>query len=341
MRILNVTNLMLRYFGWSSPTSGRSLSFGAVRNGWRLCEFSDRDIARFEAPLGIRALGTWRANRRLIECCDNFRPELLILGHCHIIRNKTLQEIRQILPSVRIACWDNDPLWIDSTVAHLRQRSAVADALFVTTGGAALRQFCTGRNVVAFLPNPADPAQENLNNALKTTFDRDLVFCGVGQKSDDRQPLMQQLQPLLPGNLRFECFGLLGRPSVWGTDYEAVLAGSRMGLNLNRFEGWPLYSSDRIAQLIANGLLTFVSDKGGMHRFFSDEHVAFFSDADSLARRVAEFHADDARRQAVAAAGRAYYHEHFSGQHVVRFMAETTLDVPYSHNYLWADEVYR
>ena len=341
MRILNVTNLMLRYFGWSSPTSGRSLSFGALRNNWRICEFSDRDIARFESPFGIRLLGEWRANRRLIETCDNFRPDLIICGHCDVIRNATLQEIRRMLPGVRIVCWDNDPLWTPSTVAHLRRRSTLADALFVTTGGKQIREFCTGRNVVAYMPNPADPALEDQNNAQKTVFDRDLVFCGVGDPGDERQALLRQLPEKLPAGVRFEWFGMAGRPAIWGAQYEAVLAGSRMGLNLNRYEGWPLYSSDRIAQLMGNGLLTFVYDKGEMRRFFSDGHVAYFTDAASLARQVAVFCADDARRQAVAAAGRVFYHEHFSGQRVVQFIAETALGLPYSHNYLWADEVYR
>ena len=341
MRILHVDNLMIRYFGWSSPSSGRSLLFGSIRNGWRMCEFSDRDIARFEAPLGIRPLGRWQANRRLIETCDNFRPDLLIFGHCDIIRNATLQEIRRNLPGVRIAHWNHDALWVPSNIASLHARMPHVDALFVTTGGQALREFCTGRNVVAYMPNPVDPALEDQDNSRKTIFDRDVVFCGVGETSDDRYALLARLRTLLPPGVRLEWFGMLGRPPVWAAQYDAVLAGSRMGLNLNRFEGWPLYSSDRIAQLMGNGVLTFLADQSGMRRFFSDEQVVYFTDVDSLARRIVEFGADDARRQAVATAGRAYYHKHFSSQQVMRFIAETALGLPYSQNYLWADEVYR
>ncbi len=341
MRILLVENLRLRHYGRIRPTSGRNLFYGAIRNHWHVSEFSDRDTARFESPLGFHPLGNWRANRRLVETCDNFRPDLLVLGHCDIIRTATLQEIRRLLPGVRIACWSDDALWVSSTIERLHARRSHVDALFITTGGPRLREFCTGRNVVAYLPNPVDPAVEDQDNSQKTVFDRDLVFCGVGESTDARYALIDQVRTSLPSAIRFECFGLRGQPAVWGAAYDATLAGSRMGLNLNRMEGWPLYSSDRIAQLMGNGLLTFVCDQGGLRRFFRDEHVAFFTDRDALARRIVEFSADDARRQAVAAAGRAFYHEHFSGQRVMRFLEETTLGLPYSQDYLWADEVYR
>lgn len=341
MRIVHVDNLMLRRYGRLKVSSGRNLFCGAIRNNWRVCEFSDRDLAHFAAPLGIRPLGAWRANRRLIETCDNFRPDLVVVGLCDIISNRTLSEIRALLPGVRIACWNVDPLWDDRNVGRLQQRMPVADALFVTTAGKPLRQFCTGRNVVAYIPNPTDSAAEDQDNARKMTFDRDLVFCSGRPPTDARHALIGRLHAALDDRLRFESFGMHGRPAVWGRAYEEVLAGSKMGLNLNHLEDWPLYSSDRIAQLMGNGLLTFLWDKGGMRRLFRDEHVGFFTDAEDLVRRVLEFQADDSRRQAVAAAGRAHYREHFSGQRVMSFIAETTLGIPYSHDYLWADEVYR
>jgi len=92
---------------------------------------------------------------------------------------------------------------------------------------------------------------------------------------------------------------------------------------------------------MGNGLLTYLWDKGGMRRLFTDEQVVFFNDFDELAAKAKAFHADDTRRRAVAAAGRAHYHEHFSGQRVVRFMVETALGLKYSQDYLWAEEVYR
>jgi hypothetical protein len=341
VRVVNVDNLMIRRYGRPKVATGRKLFHGMVRNNWRVCEFSDRDIAFYEAPLHIRALGERRANRRLIETCDNFRPDLIVVGHCDIIVNSTLDEIRRLLPAVRIAYRNVDPLWEEKNVARIRLRGEAVDAIFISTGGDPLRQFRTGRNVVAYMPNPADPAVEDQDNSQKTAFDRALVFCGVGNPTDDRYPFVARLHEALRGRLRFDTFGMHGQEAVWGRSYEDVLASSRMGLNLNRFEDWPLYSSARIAQLMGNGLLAFLWDKNNMRKFFTDRHVVFFSSFEDLVAKVLQFHADDARRQAVAAAGRAFYHEHFSGQRVASFIAETTLGLPYSQAYSWTDEVYR
>jgi len=340
VRIVNVDNLQIRRYGRPRMACGRSLSCGMVRNNYSVWDFSERDIAKFSAPLGIFPIGKWIANRKLIETCDNYKPDLILIGHCELIQNSTLQEIRALLPNVRIAFRLFDPLWEPWTRERLSSRMPFVDALFVTTGGPELKHFCTGKNVVAYMPNPTDPAVETLDNSTKTVFDRDLVFCGVGEPTDDRYGFVAQLHSSVDAQMKFDSFGMHGHPAVWGHGYDAVLAGSKMGLNLNRFEGWPLYSSDRIAQLMGNGLLACLWDKGGMRRFFGDEHVVFFSDMNGLARQLIDFQHNDARRQAVASAGRALYHTEFSGERVMRYIVETTLRLPYSHNYLWADEVY-
>lgn len=342
MKILHIDNLMIRRYGKAKVGTGRKLFNGMIRNNHKVLEFSERDIARFEAPLKIRPLGIPIANRKLIETADNFRPDLIIMGHCDIITNETLLKIRALLPDVKIAFRFLDALWISGHVKRLKHRMETADAIFITTGGEEnLRPFCTGKNVVAYIPNATDPAQDDQNNALKTKFDRDLIFCGVSDKTDDRFSFVGDLKAALDDHMRFDSFGSHGCPAIYGRDYDHAIASSKMALNLNRFEGWPLYSSDRIAQLMGNGLLTFLWDKGNMRKFFTDEHVAFFKNFDELIAKAKTFQADDALRQTVAGAGHAFYHEHFSGQQIIQFMIETTFDQPYSHDYIWQDEVYR
>lgn len=342
VRILHVDNLMIRRYGKVKVGTGRKLFNGLIRNNHKVLEFSERDIARFEAPLKIRPIGIPIANKKLIETADNFRPEIIIIGHCDIIANKTLLQIKKLLPDVRIAFRFLDALWIKTNIDKLHHRKQVVDAVFLTTGGEEnLRPFCTGKNIVAYIPNATDPAQDDQNNAKKTEFERDLMFCGVADKTDDRDPFVKQLHESLDGSMRFDSFGMHGPPPVYGIDYDHVLATSKMGLNLNRYEGWPLYSSDRIAQLMGNGLLTFLWDKGNMRRFFTDEHVAFFTGFEDLVAKAKTFQSDDARRCAIAGAGHAFYHEHFSGQKVTQFMIETLLGQPYTQDYIWSDQVFR
>jgi hypothetical protein len=341
MRVVHSDNMMIRRFGKTKVATGRKLFNGMIRNNWKVCEYSERDIATFTAPFNIKPLGIRAANRHFIETCDNFRPDVILLGHSDLITNHTLKQIKKLMPDVPLIYRNVDPLWRERNVDVINWRKEVVDSIFVTTSGGPLEQFSTPSNTVGYIPNATDPAVENMDNSLKTSFDRDLMYCGKGAKSDDRYPLVVHLHEALQDQLKFETYGIYGHPPVWSHDYDQVLATSKMGLNLNRFEDWPWYSSARISQLMGNGLLAFIWDQGDMRHFFTDEHVAFFKDEKELIQKTIAFQHDDAHRQAVASAGRAFYHEHFSGQRIVQFMVETTLNQPYSHDYIWQREVYR
>ena len=341
MRILWVDNMQIRQYGNLKMGPGRKLVAGAIRNNWRLAEFSDRDVTRYLAPFGIRSIGAKMANKKLITTAKNFKPDLLFIGHCDYIRNWALEEIRRILPDIRMAHFNIDPIWMDWHVRQIQERLPVTDAIFVTSGGPKLRDFCTGRNVVAYMPNPADPAFEVADNSQTTAFKHDLLFCGKEIPGDFRNVFLRDVERELAGRLRFCLFGMFGHPPVWGADYERVLTESKMSINLNREEDWPLYSSDRIAHLMGSGILTFQSAKGNFQKFFSDREIVFYDGVGDLVEKLLYYHAHDGERRAIAAAGRAKYHRMFSGERTLRFMVETLTGQPYSEPYEWADEVYR
>lgn len=339
MKIVYACNMMLRRYGtWKFFTDIKLLN-GMIRNNWNVCTFSDRDIAKFTAPLGIKPLGIKSANRHFIETCENFQPDAIILGHCDILSNETLKEIKRSRPCVPIIYYNIDAHWILTNVDKINHRKQVVDSIFCSTGGESLNQFRTASNVVGYIPNAVDPSIDCHDNSLKTDFERDLMYCGKGATADERYPLIVSLHQKLRDRLRFETYGIYGNPDIWGTRYEQVMSTSKMALNLNRVEGWSFYSSDRIAQLMGNGLLTFVWDKGGMRKLLGDGNAVFFRDEDELVRLVMEFQNDDARRREVAAAGRAYYHEHFSAQRITRYMLETTLGESEPSDYSWVKQV--
>jgi len=349
LRILLVDNLMIRRYGNLRMGPGRKLMCGAIRNNWRLCEYSDRDMARLLAPLGIRALGGVIANKKLVKCAKNFRPDVMLLGHCDYITNETLYEIRRLLPDIKIAHFNVDPIWQAPTRAQIAERMDSCDGVFVTTAGEELKTWLTGKNFMAYMPNPSDPSMEHGDNSRKTEFRRDLFFAGNPRPSDPRWQLLAELLPKIDGKLKLELFGsgkLEGvkldlSPSIWGARYEEVLSTSKMSLNLNRKEGDMWYSSDRIAHLMGYGILTFQSDKNQMDRFFTPEETVYFSEAGDLAEKILYYQTHDEARRKVAAAGRAKYHRIFSGERVLKFMVETLYNIRYSEPYEWADIVYR
>ena len=313
---------------------------GAIRNNWRLCEFSDRDMARLLAPMGIRAWGGRIANRKLLLTAKNFRPDVVLLGHCDYISNETLFAIRDALPEVKIAHFNVDPIWQEATWRQIEDRKESCDGLFVTTAGSGLRNWLSGRNVVAYMPNPSDPSMEHGDNSSKSEFARDLFYAANPREGDPRLDFLKELRPRIDGRLKADFFGI-DTPSIWGARYEEVLATSKMSINLNRKEGDKWYSSDRIAHLMGYGILTFQSSRNQMQRFFSDDETVYFDGPGDLAEKILWYQRNDDARVRVARAGRKRYHELFNGARVLKFMVETLYGSDYSEPYEWAEEVYR
>ena len=341
LRILLVDNLMIRRYGNLRMGPGRKLMTGAIRNNWRLCEFSDRDMARLLAPLGIRSLGGRIANRKLVLTAKNFRPDVVLVGHCHYIRNWALDEIRAILPDVKIAHFNVDnPNFLEHTRDQLSERMDSCDGIFVTTAGDVLKKWTNGKNFCAYMPNPSDTSMENMDNGRKTQFERDAFYACNPSETPERTAFIERLRAKVDGRLKCDWFGL-GAPMIWGADYERVLATTKMSFNINRREGDKWYSSDRIAHLMGFGILTFMSSKNSMQDFFTPDEAVFYDDIDDFAEKILYYNSHDDVRAKVASAGRAKYHRLFSGERVLKYMVETLYGAKYSEPYEWASEVYR
>ena len=84
----------------------------------------------------------------------------------------------------------------------MRARLESCDALFATTAGAEyLRPFVTGRNVVAYMPNPADTALETLDNSTRPAedFACDLFYAGQPREGDPRLDFIRRLKEAWEG----------------------------------------------------------------------------------------------------------------------------------------------
>lgn len=345
MRILLIDNLLIRRYGKLRMGPGRALACGAIRGNHRLCEFSDRDLARY-LGFGIAALGEKLVNKALLKTAQNFRPDAILIGHCDFIRNETLAAIRKAVPGVRIAHFNVDPMCDAHPQAQMRERMESCDVLFATTAGKEyLTPFLTGKNVVAYMPNPSDPALETLDNSLRSAddFSFDIFYAGQPRLGDPRLDFVNRLAAALRDKpVRFELVGMGNRPAVvGGAAYDDLLACAKMGLNINRYFGMKWYSSDRIAHLMGSGILTAVYDGDQLQRFFTEKEVLYYHDVPDLVEKLLWIQAHDDERQAIAAAGRAKYHAMFSGERTLNFMLETLFDRPYTSDYEWAEEVYR
>lgn len=114
-----------------------------------------------------------------------------------------------------------------------------------------------------------------------------------------------------------------------------------MGLNYSRLNDVCLYSSDRVAQLTGNGLLTLSPRIPGFDILFREHELAYFATTEELIEKVRYYAAHPEEAATVARAGWQRAHEVCAAERVARFMEETIFGKPYSSDYEWRNEVYR
>lgn len=337
MRILHVAHQQLRKYGYNRVSWAQKLYFGLIRNGHCVQAFSDRDVAAFEAPFGIRDLGKKKANQRLLETVEAFEPDLVIVGHCDIIKNQTLESIRKINPNIIIAGCNNDPLFIPENAAKITHRCEVVDAMFVSTGIKELHVFEDKKARLFHMPNPVDESIETAQCDMHSDLPTDLIFCSKERSHTERGKIISYLRDQLPQSVKFSTPGSFGEVSVWGRDYDHALSQSKMGLNLNRQEGYDWYSSARMAQLAGNGLLTFTHAKADFQRLFPDETLVYFNTNEDLAKKIAEFYNNDEKRRHWARRARTFFHEEINSTLYAQYIVEAAMSVSFSHDYCWVE----
>lgn len=313
----------------------KKLVNGFTRNGHNVYTFNDRDFARFSNIFRSRKWGIAPVNKKLIEVCEEFAPELIVLGHCEMVWNKTLETIRGVCPGVKIVYRNVDPLIHVQNVKDIKRRVGAVDGIFVTTAGESLRQFASDAGFVTFMPNPVDSAVDRAQS-FANDCTHDLFFAGgpLGE-TDARRDLVKSLLSARP-DLRFSVHGCgLNSDYLFGKAYMDRLAESKMGLCLNRTYDYHWYSSDRMSQYMGNGLVTFLQRGTGFEEFFGEDDLAYYADEDELVRKIDDFVGDDARRRSVAENGWRKIHEAFSAEKVTQFILDMTFGETPSFDCVW------
>lgn len=336
MKILHIANFNLSKYGQVYYATDRKISNGLVRNNHFVYDFSYRDVARSEGFLGSKRSGQKKMNQRIIDTIYNIEPDFILLGHSEIVDSGTLASIKTTFPDTPIAMWYVDPLFHQDHIQHITERREYLDAIFFTTGGKLLEQFRTDRNKIYYMPNPVDASIEIYHNEVEENLDIDLLFCGRDKGEPERIEFLTALRDRL-SDINFVLRGSLGSPLALGAEYMNLLQRTKMGLNLSRRHDVYLYSSDRIAQLTGNGILTLTPETPGMRRLYDDNEVIYFSNLDDLIDKIDYLSQNDSERRRIAALGREKSHHCFNSTRISKFILEASMDHALTESYEWID----
>lgn len=341
MKVLHIANFGYRKSGATYYNTDRKISAGLIQNGHFVYDFSFRDMAKLNTIFKTKKLGASWANKEVLKLVDNIRPELVLIGHSDLLTAQTLQSIKHLYPSTKIAFWYVDRINDPHRIQYIKDFSRYLDAVFCTTAGELLMQFKQSHNAVAYMPNICSASIEVLRNYEKTQFDIDLLFCGIVYKEPVREQFLQNAQQLLNRQqINFQIVGSFGKPAIYGAGYYELLSRSQMGLSYSRSNDMPLYASDRIAQLTGNGLLTFSPKITDFQKLYSNDEIVYFENLADLVEKVVFYKNNPTKSQKIAQAGYQKTHQHYNAQRVTKFMLELIWRNNFSEHYEWQDEVY-
>ena len=164
------------------------------------------------------------------------------------------------------------------------------------------------QNTGIFIPYNFFPSFEVLNNFENNNCSMDVFFAlshGVHRgilkkgKYDERADFVNRLVEITP-NVKFDLYGINNIQPIWADSFFKSISNAKMGVNLSRGNPIKYYSSDRLTQLIGNGLLTFIHEDTLYHNFFSNDEVIFYSNLSNLSEKIQKFAKDDTLRKKIA-----------------------------------------
>jgi len=343
IKIMHITNFNDRFDGRLHYNTGRRLNNGFIRNNHNVLAISDRDVVHNRTKLKD-LYGNKSLQKKVISTFDNFKPNLIVLGHADKVSVETLDILRSKNKDLKICQWFLDPLSKHgpdhkNNKTRILEKMEFLDNTFLTTDPKSLN-FNVPNSY--FIPNPCDHTFETLSNYNKScNFD---VFFAMSHgvhrgklkagKYDDREIFINKLITK-NSSLSFDVYGMNDVQPIWGNLFLEKISNSYMGLNLSRGKPIKYYSSDRITQLIANGLLTFIDEKTYLNDFFTSKELIFYKNIDDLSYKLNKYKKDHKTGKKIAKAGKMKYFKYFNSNIVSDYIVSKTFDTRPKSKIIW------
>ena len=153
-------------------------------------------------------------------------------------------------------------------------------------------------------------------------------------KTDDRISFLNNLKEKTP-NVKFDLYGIDQVQPIWADHYFKTISNAKMGLNLSRGKAIKYYSSDRITQIVGNGLVCLIDEKTEYKNFFNNQEMVFYKNVGDLSEKILRLSNDDKMRKSIAKKGKDKYMKYFNSNLVANYIINKTLGLKNSSKYLW------
>ena len=339
-KILHITDLHLRHNGRLFYSTGKKINNGLILNGHNVLNISDRDLTNQKKSLFDIGSKKFLLNQ-ILKNINNFKPDLILFGHVDRLNYESFLKIKEKYPSIRLAQWFLDPLNIkgpdyEKNKNRFFLKYQFCDANFITTSIDVLN--FVNKNKTFFIPNPIDSSIDVYRN-YESVKPIDLFLAishgqhrGILKKDyvDDRLKLINKLSNKISSNI----FGYKNNP-VWGQKYFDELKKCSIAINLSRGAPIKHYSSDRIATLMGNGLLTFIDEKYEYSNFFNKNEIIFYKDIKDLNKKILYFKNKPKLLKKIAKNGCKKAHKIFNNKLISDFIVKKSMGIKIKSKLNW------
>jgi len=314
---------------------GKKFTNGFIRNNHDVLEISDRDIIRNNRSLNIFSNKNNFQNY-LIETFKNYNPDLFFFGHTNNIDLNTLEEIKTMNKNLIVSQWNEDPVmpgleYSKKNIHNIKLYSQIVDHNFITTHPSIIKKKFNSDNFNFFFV----PVDKNIEcfDVYNMRPENDLFYAmshGVNRATlkdgteDSRVEFLDKLVKKIP-EIKYDFYGFANRQPIWGNDFNNNLINSKMGLNLSRGDPVKYYSSNRIASIMGNGLMTFIDAKVQMQDFFNNNELIIYNDINDLSEKIKFYAKNDRLRIKIAKNGKRKYFKLFNETIISKYIIDISI----------------
>ena len=310
------------------------LSKGFLRNGHDVVNFSYRNYMDNNL---IQQKHT-TLNKKILIICDNYRPDLIVLGHNNFLYRENLETLKSKF-NLKVSLWYEDALSFKGDGPNWRKNLSLIennhdliDSYFTTTYPDQIKTKIDKKKL-NFLPVPVDENIENLNIYENPNRHKDLFFAlshGVNfgklkkGKIDEREKIINSFIKKFP-NINYNILGISNELPKWNYDFLNEINKCKMALNLSRGKPIKFTSSNRIASLIGNGIYTFIDEGTQFNKIFNEDEVGSYKSYNDLGSKIEYMLTNEKKINLYGKNGKNKYFKLFNNTIVAKNIINKTL----------------
>ena len=335
LRIINIYNtgqkLNHRLYNISL---GKKFTNGFIRNGHDVLEISDRDFIKQNRTFALSANTNSKFQKYLVETFKNYNPDFLFFGHTKNVELETIDKFKSINKNIVTSQWNEDPImqslnYSQNNIRNISYYAKSVDHNFITTDPSIFKKQDPNIKNLHFFFVPVDRNIECFD-VFKLNPTKDIFYAmshGVNReklkkgKIDSRINFLNNLIKKFK-DINYDFYGFENKEPIWGDSFYRALVNSKMGLNLSRGLPTKYYSSNRIASLMGNGLLTFIDKKTQMNDFFNNKEIIFYDNISDLSEKIQFYKKNDKLRRKIAKNGKQKYFKLFNELKTTKYIID-------------------